>query len=254
MKKISMLLTFALAACGGSPEAGSPGNGGVTAQAGMVSGVAMDTRNQRLSGAKIDVCSSVFSFSCIHGTTGAEGAYSLSLTSDNVWRAYGSITRSYNGATYCLPLAVDNDDTFPSTGAAIRNFSWKLSGVMPGMTDDHTAGSYFGASLSTAFDTGLYANQVRVNLVPDGALIDGSAGRPVSEIAGNWRSNTIGNIPIGRYTVRAEYVQPGGAVIPLRVSLTSTVTGLAPSVAIQFPPDPAGSCMLGPEATVYIAP
>lgn len=252
MKKISMLLMFVLAGCGaGGPEAGTAG--AVTAQAGVVRGVAVDTQNHPLANAEIQACSTVFYDSCVDGTTGTDGSYSLRLTSNNVWRATGSITRSYHGATYCLPLAVDNAHSFSSSEATIRNFSWKLSGVIPGMTDDHSAGSYFGASLYTVFDN-LNQNQVRVNLVPNGALIDGSAGSSLSEIAGNWRSNVIGNIPIGTYTVRAEYMQPGGAVVPLRVSLTSTVTGLAPSVTIQFPPDAGGTCVIGPEARVYIAP
>jgi hypothetical protein len=255
MKKISMLLTFALAACGaGSPDGGNSGTGAVTAEAGAVRGVAVDTQNRRLSGAEITVCNAVTHYgdACVNATTGGDGSYSLRLPSNNVWHIYGSITKSYNGATYCLPLAVDNRDSFSSTEGAIRNFSWKLSGVIPGQMDNHSAGSYFGASLSTVFD--LYPNQVRVSFVPNGPLIDGSAGSSFSAIAGDWVSNSIGNIPIGAYTVRAEYLQSGGGVMPLRVSLTSTTGNLGASVTVQFPPDPASSCTLGPEARLYIAP
>jgi hypothetical protein len=255
MKKISMLLTFALAACGaGSPDGGNSGTGAVTAEAGAVRGVAVDTQNRPLSGAEITVCSTPFYNSCINGATGTDGSYSLRLTSNNVWAATGSIIKSYNGATYCLPLAVDNSHSFSSTDATIRNFSWKLSGVVPGQMDNHSAGSYFGASLNTVFDMSLYRNQVRVNFVPNGPLIDGSAGSSFSAIAGDWVSNSIGNIPIGAYTVRAEYLQPGGGVMPLRVSLTSTTGNLGASVTVQFPPDPGSSCVIGPEARLYIAP
>jgi hypothetical protein len=255
MKKISILLTFAVAACGaGTSDGGNSGTGAVTAQAGAVSGVAVDSQNRPLAGAEITVCSSVFYNSCINGATRTDGSYSLRLTSNDVWLASGSITKSYNGATYCLPLAVDNSHSFSSTDATIRNFSWRLSGVVPGHMDNHSAGSYFGASLNSVFDMSLNRNQVRVNFVPNGPLIDGSAGSSFSAIAGDWVSNSIGNIPIGTYTVRAEYLQAGGGVFPLRVSLTSIVTNLAPSVTVQFPPDPGSSCVIGPEATLYIAP
>jgi hypothetical protein len=256
MKKISMVLMFALAACGaGGPEGGNSSAGNMTAEAGVVRGVAVDTQNRPLSGAQIKVCNAVpvFGQGCVNATTGADGSYSLRLGSNNVWNVYGSITRSYNGATYCLPLAVDNTDTVSTTNGAIRNFSWKLSGLIPGRIDDHSAGSYFGASLNTAFGS-LDRNQVRVSFVPNGPLIDGSAGSSFSAIAGEWLSNSIGNIPLGVYTVRAEYLQPAGAAIPLRVSLTSTVRDLAASVTVQFPPDSGSSCMLEPEATVYIDP
>jgi len=248
-----MTLMLALAACGGADE-GSSGNGTVTGEAGVVKGVAVDSQNRPLAGAKIYACSTVFYDSCAIGTTGADGSYSVRLSSNDVWDVKASITKSYNGATYCLPLAADNTDSFSTTDAPVRNFSWKLSGVMPGETADNYASSYFGATLNTVFDFSLNRNQVRVNLVPNGPLIDGSAGSPFSAIAGSWASNAIGNIPLGTYTVRAEYVQPGGAVIPLRVSLTSTISGLAPSVSLQFPPDTGGSCLIEPEASVFIAP
>src|SRR5712664_2861972 len=54
MKKISILLTFALAACGaGTSDGGNSGTGAVTAQAGAVSGVAVDSQNRPLAGAEI---------------------------------------------------------------------------------------------------------------------------------------------------------------------------------------------------------
>jgi hypothetical protein len=244
MKKILMALMFALAACGGGPETG--------AQAGAVRGVAVDTQNHPLSGAKIDICIGPVFEGCVEGNTAADGSYSLRLTSDYVWYAYGSITKSYNGATYCLPLDVDNPNSFSSPDGAVRNFTWKLSGVVAGQTGDNYPSSYYGATLNAVFDMSLNANRVRVNFVPNGPLIDGSSGSSFSQIAGNWASSAIGNIPIGVYTVRAEYLQPGGAVVPLRVSLTSTVTDLHPSVTVRFPPDPGHSCQIEPEASLYI--
>jgi len=254
MKTILMVLMVALAACGAdTTDGGNSGAGAVTAESGMVKGAAVDLHNRPLAGAKINVCSTAFYDSCVNGTTGADGSYSLRLTSNNVWDATGSIIKSYSGATYCLPLAVDNPDSFSSTDATIRNFSWKLSGVVPGQSADNYPGSYFGATLNTVFDFSLNRNQVRVSFVPNGPLIDGSTGNAFAAIAGNWASNAIGNIPLGSYTVAAEYLQPGGAAIPLRVSLTSTVSGLGPSASLQFPPQPGGSCLVAPEATLYIA-
>ena len=148
--------------------------------------MAADTQNRPLSGAEITVCNAVVHYgdACVNGATGADGSYSLKLPSNNVWHIYGSITKSYNGATYCLPLAVDNSHSFSSTEATIRNFSWKLSGVVPGLMDNHSAGSYFGAELKAVLNSSLNQNQVRVNFVPNGPLIDGSAVAPLARLPG----------------------------------------------------------------------
>ncbi len=243
-----------LAACGGSAgdQGDHPGDPhSPTAEAGKVKGVAVDTQNRPLSGAKIDVCSSVFYNSCVDGTTGSDGSYSLTLTPTNVWRAYGSITRSYDGKTFCLPLAIDNDNSFASADATIRNFSWKLSGLIPGRNADGYPGSYFGGQLNVVFSSG-DRNRVRLNFVPNGPLIDGSAGSAFSAVASEWATNTIGNIPLGVYTVTAEYVPPSGAPIPLRITTDNFFGTYGPSATVHFTPD--SSCMLGPEASVYLQP
>jgi hypothetical protein len=217
-----------------------------------VKGAAVDTQNRPLAGAKIDVCSSIFYETCVSGTTGSDGSYSFALASNDVWRAYGSLRKNYQGATYCLPLAVDNDNTFHSSEATVRNFSWKLTGVIPGSNADNYASSYFGARLDVVYDIfALDRSRIRVNFVPNGLLIDGSVGNSFSAMVGDWASNGIGNIPIGVYTVRADYLQTGGAV-PLRVSTSSTGSGLAAAARVQFQPD-GTSCLIGPTASLYVA-
>jgi hypothetical protein len=216
-----------------------------------VKGTAVDTQSRPLSGAKIDVCSSVFYESCVSGSTASDGSYSLTLTPTNVWRAYGSIPRNYDGKAFCLPLASDNDNTFASSDATIRNFSWKLSGLIPGQNANGYASSYFGATLNVSFDFSLDRNRVRLNFVPNGALIDGSAGSAFRAIAGDWASNAIGNIPVGVYTVTAEYIQGSGSV-PLRITTDSFGTYRA-SAVVHFTPD-SSSCLIAPEASVYVQP
>jgi hypothetical protein len=235
--------------CGGGGPSGSGGG----AQPGTVKGAAMDTQNRPLAGAQIDVCSSIFYETCMSGSTASDGSYSFALASNDVWRAYGSITKSYQGATYCLPLAIDNDNTFHSSEAAIRNFSWKLTGVIPGSHADNYASSYFGARLDVVYDIfALDHSRIRINFVPSGPLIDGSVGNPFTALVGDWASDGIGNIPIGVYTVSADYLQTGGAA-PLRVSTSSTSSGLSAAARVQFPPD-GTSCLIGPTARLYVAP
>jgi len=240
-----------LAACGGSAsKSGGPGDPHPPGpEPGKVKGVALDTQNRPLSGATIDVCSSVFWESCVSGSTGSDGSYSVTLTPTNVWRADGSITRNYDGKAFCLPLAIDNDNTFASSDATIRNFSWKLSGLIPGQNADGYASSYFGATLNVVFDFSLDQHRVRLHFVPNGSLVDGSTGTAFSAIAGDWASNAIGNIPVGVYTVTAEYIQGSGSV-PLRIT-TNSLGNYGASTVVHFTPD-SSSCLIAPEATVYV--
>ena len=242
-----------LAACGGS--ASDPGHPGdphsPAAESGKVKGVAVDTQNRPLSGAKIDVCSSVFYESCVSGSTGSDGSYSVSLTPTNVWRADGSITRNYDGKAFCLPLAIDNDNSFASSDATIRNFSWKLSGLIPGQNANGYASSYFGATLNVVFDFSLDQHRVRLHFAPNGPLVDGSTGTAFTAIAGDWASNAIGNIPVGVYTVTADYIQGSGSV-PLRIT-TDSFGSYRPSAVVHFTPD-SSSCLIAPEASVYVQP
>ncbi len=245
-----------LSACGGGQSSDSSAHPNdprsAAPESGKVKGAAVNTQNRPLSGAKIDVCSSVFYESCVRGATGSDGSYSLPLTPNNVWVAYGSITQSYDGKTFCLPLAIDNVNSFASTDATIRNFSWKLSGLIPGQNPNGYASSYFGATLNVAFDFSLDRNRVRLNFAPNGPLIDGSAGTAFSAVAGEWGSNAIGNIPVGVYTVTAEYVQSGGAPVPLRIT-TNSFGSYGTSASVHFTPD-SSSCLIAPEAAVYLMP
>ncbi len=233
-------------------------DGGSTAQAGTVRGAAVDPQGRPLAGASITIRSTVFYSSSIQGTTAANGSYSFELPADNVWKAEGSLTRTLAGISICSELAVDNTDSFSSSAATVRNFSWKLNGTRPGRQDDNHADSYFGAWLRVNWsdprgDPLFETSRLRVNFVPNGPLIDGSSGRSFSEIVGRWSSNEIGNIPIGVYNVSADYLPPSGGAIPLQVSTGIETDGtehFARSVPVKFQHDDS-FCLTPPSAQLH---
>jgi len=251
--ELAVLPGVLAAALLGFPGCSGGGGGGGGSTAGTVAGTATDTQGRPLPGATITVCSSVFYSSCITATTGTDGSYAVRLTPDNQWQATGAVTTTYNGKTYCLPLAIDNTNTFSSTEAAVRNFSWKLSGAIPGMTPTNYASSYFGVTLNVVYSSNVNSNTafVEVDLAPAGPLVDGSPGKSLSDIVGRWASDAVGNIPLGRYTISARYVPTGGSPASIGIA-TSAFDPPAASVTVDFPPDPGGSCVLEPEATVYV--
>ena len=227
------------------------GCGGATP--GKVSGIALDSQGRPLAGAKIDVCNPVYFDSCVSAQTGADGRYSLDLQPTNVWTAYASITKTYNGKAYCLDLSPSSTATFSSADGAVRDFQWKLTGQRPDQSDTTQFASFYGAGLSVADDTGNFAmndKYVEVTLVPDGPLVDGSAGTTLTLPVGNWNSYVIGNIPLGRYTVSAAYAPPSSAKSQLLVA-TSSFGQYSSSTVFDFDPDQGGTCG-NAEATLHV--
>jgi hypothetical protein len=166
------------------------------------------------------------------------------------------LAKAFNGKNYCLELRPDSTEHFGSTDGAVRNFEWKLTGMRPGETATDQYLSFYGAGLEVTSDE--YVNYidvryVHVNLVPQGSLVDGSTGQSISGVAGNWKWNTIGNLPLGRYSVTAEYAPPSGSRSALRLA-TSYGGQYANSLVVDFDPDFSGSCDAThyPKATVHV--
>ena len=249
---LRVLIACGGSACGGGGGGGGDGGVGNGVQAGVVKGVVVDSQARPLPGAKINVCNPLYFDSCMTGQTGSDGRYSFDLPPVNVWKAYGYLTKAYNGKSYCLELRSDSTDSFSSKDGAVRNFEWKLTGLRP---DSKTAQneflSFYGAAAavrSEEYNNPVDLQYVQASFVPQGPLVDGTAGQAFSASAGNWNWNEIGDIPLGRYTVTADYAPPGAAKSAL---LVGTVSGqYAVSVVLDFPPP--GSCVR-PEAKIYVA-
>jgi hypothetical protein len=251
---VMILVGAGLLGCGGSNSGDSDGGTNPGPALGKVTGIALDSQGHPLAGAEITVCNPVFFDSCVGGTTGADGHYSVDLQPTNVWTVYASIKKTYDGKTYCLDLSpTGSTDTFSSSDGAVRNFQWKLTGQRPGESDTTQFSSFYGAGLSVVDDTGNFVmndKYIEVTLVPDGPLVDGSAGSTVTLPVGNWNSYEIGNIPLGRYTVSADYAPPNGAKSALLVG-TSSFGQYTASTVLDFDPDQGGTCG-NPEATVHV--
>jgi hypothetical protein len=268
--QVRTALVFALsvmAACGGSPSpsGGSPGpsgggqsggDGGTPSgvQPGVVKGVVIDTQGRPLAGARIAACSTVYAYSCIDRTSGSDGTYSMSLTPLDSWDATASITTTYNARTYCLDLHPNISDHFSSDAGALRNFDWRLTGLVPGReTLTSYASSYYGAALSVGsgdLNSSLDLQLVQVTFVPQGPLVDGSAGATFSKSNANWHELGIGGIPLGRYAVSATYAPPGMASSALVVG-TAYGAAYSASLVIDFDPDPSGCS--NPTSKIYAA-
>lgn len=81
----------------------------------------------------------------MNGKTRPDGRYSLDLPPTNEWVANGSVTKTFNGKSYCFDLRPSSTDSFSSSDGAVRDFDWKLSRQRPDRSATDESISYYGA-------------------------------------------------------------------------------------------------------------
>ncbi|WP_309895131.1 carboxypeptidase-like regulatory domain-containing protein [Archangium sp.] len=232
----ALLLAVTLAACGactspGEPPPTTPGTPG-TSSAYTMRGTVVNVAGQPVPGAEVWADNTLHYNMNVLGTTDAQGRYSLTLPRDSLgtWRAGGKLRKQYHGQSYDMNLEVNDESAFQADAGAVRNFILKISGERPG-------GGYYGGVI---WPDGNYSNgnftmgQVELTLTPDGPLLDGSAGEVLKRTLDG---NSVGNVPLGKYTVSARYVPAGGTPREMLVS-PRDVTNWGQTVSIIFQKSP----------------
>ena len=144
---------------------------------------------------------------------GPAGEYEMDLPAGKYNTPTARIGVDYNGRSYVLPLAAADgtrewtEQKSARTGM-VRDFVWRISGPVPG-GDPTAASGYWGGSIH--FDKGADLGDVAtidITLTPDGPLIDGSEGQPLSfERKLPWKrqeDHLLPNVPLGRYVATAQ--------------------------------------------------
>lgn len=176
---------------------------------------------------------------------GHDGAYAIKNQSPDVIvirYAHARIHVSYRGAAYLLPLA-PTDNKPDDMGAdewradvqkgAVRDFIFKLTGTQPGhkvvdpasVPDNDSydvKNGFWGQTVRVYLEDGVFqaGSTVEITLVPDGPLIDGSAGKtitrpiPLKEPGSYYY---LYDLPLGTYTTTARLAVGGGAGVALHL-------------------------------------
>ncbi|MGV3658469.1 MAG: carboxypeptidase-like regulatory domain-containing protein, partial [Chitinophagaceae bacterium] len=146
------LLLVGFAAC--EQDVDKPGNEPSPGEANIVTGVVHDTKGQPMAGVKVRAVNTASAGNTfVDGTTDNNGHYKLTLSSLGGWTmvAWKTVTTP-DGDTYHLRMAGATDADYepftPGKNAVVRNFKWKLTGVIPDRPQaaDFSSG-YFGGSL-----------------------------------------------------------------------------------------------------------
>ncbi|WP_223635275.1 carboxypeptidase-like regulatory domain-containing protein [Corallococcus sp. EGB] len=210
-----------------SKENGGNEDGGGTQQGGALSGKVVDTRGQPLAGAIITADNTQFYDSNVQATSGSDGTYRMDVSRPiGTWHASAVVKRQYNGKDYTFDLDPSDDNVFAGNEGAVRNFAWKLTGKRP---DDQ--GNYGGLVVvyvdqftDPADPSSPITNEdIELTLTPSGPLVDGSTGQPLTQkLVRTPDGDAVTDVPVGRYTFSARYVQAGKAPRPMQVRIRDT--------------------------------
>lgn len=140
------------------------------------------------------------------------------------WSVYGQYIKSYNGTTYTFDINPENTGPVTNEGG-VRNMTWKLTGVIPGSTDDTRLGGY--VTFYEASPDYIPASEVELTLTPEGPLVDGTTGATIVRMAEQFPTSIFGfynnqglrDIPVGRYKVEAKHKPTNGPVKEMVVAL-----------------------------------
>jgi hypothetical protein len=216
MKKI--ILLFIAAQIFGACANAKPNNETPVISAavkGVVKGVVRYADGIPIANAKVVIENTILYASYIYATTNAKGEYSAAVPIGS-WKASVQIEKEFLGKKYKYDLHADNPNSFAGYDGAIRNFTWKISGVKPD-------GSYYGSPVKAYGDLLSFINMtdVELTLTPDGALIDGSAGAVIKKrlVDAGGGEYGIDDVPVGKYSITAKNVVTGQ---PLEIRIRNT--------------------------------
>lgn len=206
-------------------------------EANTVSGLVLDTQGHPMANVKVRAENTALTTDAfVEGKTDANGRYSLPLSVLGGWTvlAWKDVTDA-EGQVYHLRMAGATDGDYepfsPGKNTVVRNFKWKLSGVIPDRTQaaDFSSG-YFGGSLhfvnahyneDESKPTEMPAStKIKVTLtpVPGATYLDGTPATQVItktftivERVPRDVNFYIGDIPVTKYSVTAQ-TEDGHAV------------------------------------------
>lgn len=241
-----LALSLSLLACdaSGPDSPGEPSGPSGDAGAYVAQGRVTDAQGRPMAGVAVVASHTVYHASYVTGRTGADGRYRLEVP-DGSWVVYATTEPEYHGRQYRFDLAPHNPDAFAGREGAVRDFTWRLSGVAPASY----GWRWYGGTVTVQGEPGadLYnPEHFLLRFTPEGPRVDGSAGEPFEArpgAAGDAQygaslADLIVDVPIGRYTVTAQYAPPGQTPRPLLLrNLGGGSDAYAPSVTFDFEPE-----------------
>jgi hypothetical protein len=250
----------------GTSSSSTPTFPRLAAQPNQATGVVLNALGRPLAGARIRFWRMTPQGAILEyvARTDAQGVYSVNMPPADDYRIDNATALvSYGEQRYYLPLRPEGDDgsffdrdAIDIRGGYVRNFVLPVSGYVSPEEDPKQELSYYGGSLYfrakvkivipnnsdpalTAGANGSDAlpegTRIQLTLTPQGPLLDGTAGRPLSwnlQVRNTGRNafeTTIKDIPLGAYTASARVTTPDGNTyappLSARIVLVNGISG-----------------------------
>jgi hypothetical protein len=181
----------------------------LTPKAGTARGWLKDGSGRPIAGAEVVVESSYGGGFRTHhkARSNAQGLYQVMVPKGIARVVSAEVTRGYNGQKFDLPLDAVRGETrqFDSVKGGVENFVLRTSGEQGGVV-----------RLTNNLPE---KSEVEVTLVPQGPLLDGSAGKTLVYrfTSSPYDETYLVGLPIGRYLFSAK-VNDEGDILPIRVA------------------------------------
>lgn len=206
-----------LVGCSGASNTNAP------TQAGVLQGQVLDARNQPVANALI-IVEPVSFRGTVFVHSNSKGEYTSPALNQAVapYEASAFFEKDYHGRHYCLRMAGEtatDEEVFNPAQGAVRNFRWRMTGPMPWGNGDVWGGTLNFDNESTSDELFVpWGSSIKLKLVPEGPLIDGSTGQVLEQTIVLQGSARWKDIPVGRYTVTARWMDGNSeAGIPLKL-------------------------------------
>jgi hypothetical protein len=184
------------------------GKGGLEVEAGVLKGRALGTDGRPIQGAEIAADNQLLYNSNLIVSTDADGFYRVDTGVAATFHVTARMKIDFNGKKYAIDLAPEDDTSFAGPAGAVRNFTWKLTGEKPDGLGHYGSSVLFYLDNVDPQNPEIYLEDenVEVTLTPEGPLIDGSAGRPITRNAIRTPDGSgLVDVPLGRYRISANY-------------------------------------------------
>ena len=181
-------------------------------------GKIVDALGNPVAGAVVTVDHTIYYNSNIVVKTARDGTYTVKIPTQGTYRVLATLTREFHGQKYKFDLHPDVTDDFASTDGAVRNFVWKLAGEKP----EPLRGNY-GSPVIGYTQPGDYSMEmtdIELTLTPDGTLIDGGKGEPITaKLKSTGDGWAIPDVPVGRYKITARHAPDNAKPAPIQIRL-----------------------------------
>jgi hypothetical protein len=163
-----------------------------------------------------------------------DGTYSVQVA-EGFYQVSAYVQATYQGALWNLALHPDDNSTrgSPSVIGIVKNFTWLLTGTIPG-EDPSNFLSHYGAAINvTASGQTLTqdlpaGSQLHFTLTPQGPLVDGSTGQVLTfdravGVASSPNNPFLEDIPLAVYSIAVTGTAPDGSPLSLSINMQTIV-------------------------------